>query len=151
MNRLLRRLLLGIQEIPFFDSHKVRPRLLKMAGVKIEGHIHVGEHVIMDTLHPELISIGEGSAVTMGCIILTHFMHPNKDNPYRTFTTGNVKIGKNVFIGANTTICQPVTIGDNSVIAAGSVVIKDIPANEIWGGVPAHFIKKRYEAENKIL
>ena len=39
-------------------------------------------------------------------------------------------------------ICQPVTIGDNSAIAAGAVVTKDIPPGEIWGGVPAKFIKK---------
>ena len=49
----------------------------------------------------------------------------------------------NCFIGANTVICNPVTIGANSVVGAGSVVTKDIPDNEIWGGNPAHFIKKR--------
>ena len=49
----------------------------------------------------------------------------------------------NAFIGANTVICNSVTIGRNAVVGAGSVVTKDIPDNEIWGGNPAHFIKKR--------
>ena len=52
-----------------------------------------------------------------------------------------VVIGDNVFIGAHSTILKGVTIGDNSIIGACSVVSKDIPANEIWAGNPAVFIK----------
>ena len=46
-----------------------------------------------------------------------------------------------VFIGAHSIILKGVTIGKNSIVGAGSVVVKDIPANEIWGGNPAAFIK----------
>ena len=53
-----------------------------------------------------------------------------------------VKIGKNVWIGANSIILSGVTIGDNSVVGAGSVVTKDIPANTIAVGNPAKVIKK---------
>lgn len=53
-----------------------------------------------------------------------------------------VHIKQNVWIGANATILKGVTIGMNSVIAAGSVVTKDVPDNCIYGGVPAKFIKK---------
>lgn len=48
-----------------------------------------------------------------------------------------------VWLGANVIILKGVKIGKNAVIAAGAVVNKDVPANEIWGGVPAKFIKKR--------
>lgn len=53
-----------------------------------------------------------------------------------------VVIGDNVFIGAHTTILKGVIIGENSVIGACSVISKNIPANEIWAGNPAAFIKK---------
>ena len=52
-----------------------------------------------------------------------------------------VKIGRNVWIATNCTILKGVTIGDNSIIAAGSVVIGNIPANTVAGGVPARVLK----------
>lgn len=53
-----------------------------------------------------------------------------------------ILIGNDAFIGANCYIGKGVTIGERSIIAAGSVVVKSVPADEIWGGNPAKFIKK---------
>lgn len=53
-----------------------------------------------------------------------------------------VVIGKNVWIGSNATILPGVTIGDNSVVAAGAVVTKDVSENTVVAGVRAKFIKK---------
>jgi maltose O-acetyltransferase len=50
-------------------------------------------------------------------------------------------VGANVWVGANCVLLPGVTIGDNSLIAAGSVVSHDVPPNEIWGGVPAKKLK----------
>ena len=55
--------------------------------------------------------------------------------------TAPVRIGSRVFVGANAIVCKGVTIGDEAVVAAGSVVICDIPAGEIWGGNPARRVK----------
>lgn len=52
-----------------------------------------------------------------------------------------VVIGNDVFIGAKSIILKGVTIGENSVIGAGSVVTKTVPANQIWAGNPAKFIR----------
>jgi acetyltransferase-like isoleucine patch superfamily enzyme len=59
-----------------------------------------------------------------------HMLHP-----------APIHIGNRVWIGSNVVITKGVTIGDNSVIAAGAVVTKDIPANVVAGGVPAKVIK----------
>jgi acetyltransferase-like isoleucine patch superfamily enzyme len=58
-------------------------------------------------------------------------------------TTKEIILQDDVWIGTSCVIMQGVTIGEGSVIAAGSVVNKSIPPYEVWAGVPARFIKKR--------
>lgn len=53
-----------------------------------------------------------------------------------------IVLGKNVWVGSNSTILQGVTVGDNAVVAAGAVVNKNVPDNVVVGGVPAKIIKK---------
>ncbi len=67
--------------------------------------------------------------------------HPIAPNDRQTLTAGCIHIKRNAWIGANATILQGVTIGENSVVAAGAVVSKDIPDNTIVGGIPAKIIK----------
>lgn len=55
--------------------------------------------------------------------------------------TAPVRIGNHVFIGARCIIGKGITIGEKSIVAAGSVVTKNIPPKEMWGGNPAKFIK----------
>lgn len=52
-----------------------------------------------------------------------------------------IRLGKNVWVGSNSTILRGVSIGENAIIAAGSVVTRDVPANTIVGGVPAKYIR----------
>jgi hypothetical protein len=52
-----------------------------------------------------------------------------------------VSIGKNVWIADSAIICKGVSIGENSIIGAGSIVVKDIPANAIAGGNPAAVLR----------
>ncbi len=54
----------------------------------------------------------------------------------------SINIGNHVWIGCNVTILKGVNIGDNSIIAAGSIVNKDVPKNCLAGGNPARIIKK---------
>lgn len=67
--------------------------------------------------------------------------HPIEPNERHSLMVGHIHIKKNVFIGAGATILQGVTIGENSVVAAGAVVSKDVPDNTIVGGIPAKIIK----------
>lgn len=61
------------------------------------------------------------------------------------YSKGPVVIGKNVWIGDKATILPGVTIGDNAVIAANSVVTKDVAANTVVGGCPARLLKNHFE------
>lgn len=117
-----------------WPSKAVRPRMAKLAGVDVDLEwSHIGENVIFDSMHPEKIHIAKCTAITMGCKILTHYLDA-KQKDISHYTVGDVYIGERCFLGANTVICAPVTIGNDSIIAAGAVVTKDIPPYEVWGG-----------------
>ena len=63
-------------------------------------------------------------------------------NPDTSAKTAPIHISKGAFIGACSIVLKGVTIGERSVIGAGSVVTKNVPADEIWAGNPAKFIKR---------
>lgn len=94
------------------------------------------------------LKIGNNVKIGGGTAIYTTDFHSldasirksNDDMKYRVSLP--VVIEDNVFIGAKSIILKGVTIGENSIVGAGSVVTKSIPANEIWAGNPARFIKK---------
>lgn len=94
---------------------------------------------LFDTNYPQDIFIEEGVRLTSGVKIVTHFMNPNTGS----YDRGKVHICKGAYLGMNTLVVKPVTIGERAIIGAGSVVTKDIPANEVWAGNPAKFIRKR--------
>lgn len=60
-------------------------------------------------------------------------------------------VGNDVWIGRESIIMPGVKIGDGAIIAAYSVVVKDVPAYTVYGGNPAKFIKDRFDAELKDL
>ena len=87
------------------------------------------------------IIIDEGALIGHGVVLATlnHDMDPEKR---QALHPAPIHIGKRVWIGANATICPGVTIGDNAVVAAGAVVVKDVPPDTIVGGVPAKIIRE---------
>ena len=87
------------------------------------------------------IFIDDGALIGHGVVLATlnHDLDPAKRQQLHP---APIHIGKNVWIGANATVTQGVTIGDNAVVAAGAVVNKDVEENTIVGGVPARFIKR---------
>lgn len=118
-----------------------RQIFVKLGGVNIKGPCLIYKDVSFDSVAPELITIGKGVRLTRGCIILTHYLMPDLEGVH--FRLGEVKIEDDVFVGANTVICNSVTIGKGAVIGAGSIVTKNIPAYQVWAGNPARYIKDR--------
>ena len=133
-------LFLYMSNLPM-PGHKIRPRLVSWGGVDCKNPhtCFIGTNVHFDSVAPERIHIGEYCAITTGVVFLTHYQNSETGEWF----LGDVYIGNNVFIGANTIITKAVTIGNNVLIGAGSIVTKDIPDNEVWAGNPARFIRKR--------
>ncbi len=147
--RFFRLIFLHIQSLPM-PSRAVRPRIAKWGGVNIvsPSKTFIGANVWFDTDYPYNITIEEHVTLTLGSKIFTHYVF-FKNNSHN-YKIGKVLIKKHAWIGANTIICQPVTIGENAVVGAGSVVTKNIPDNQVWAGNPARFIKFRdgFEIQN---
>jgi acetyltransferase-like isoleucine patch superfamily enzyme len=95
----------------------------------VEGTLSIGNTVIYDTdfhvLDPQIRS--------------------NKNLDKQGAKKTVVCLANNVFIGAHSTILKGVTIGENSVIGACSLIAKNIPSNEIWAGNPAKSIRKLHD------
>jgi len=86
------------------------------------------------------ITIGDNTLVGHNAVMAT-LNHGFAPEDRGTTYPAPIIIGKNVWIGANVTIVAGVTVGDNSILAAGAVVTKDVPENAVVGGVPAKVIK----------
>ena len=104
-------------------------------------------------LYSNLISIGNNVHCASNTHFITHDVaHVMLNNKYNVDTycerIGCIKIGNNVFVGANVTILMNVEIGDNIIIGANSVVTKSIPSNSVIAGVPAKIIKSFDEYVN---
>ena len=90
---------------------------------------------------PNLITIGENTTIAGGVHLVTHDNSVCKVLPDTTDVFGRINIGKNCFIGQNAIVLLGVTIPDNVIVAAGSVVTKSVPeSNVIVGGNPARII-----------
>ncbi len=142
-----------------------RKRELRSFGVRFGKVIYFGRHLHIHS--PGRIQIGERA--TFGSHVqLMNFARINVGDDFLcagnlVINTGNhdpetlvpgaapVTIGKRVWCGTNVTILGGVTIGDDVVIGAGSLVIKSIPSNSIAGGVPARILRPLARPEGEKL
>lgn len=129
-------------------SFKARCRIEVLNG----AHLTIGDNVGLSCVAISCFSsidIGDNVKIGAGVHIFDTDFHSLDYYERRVAESDSLKskkkpivIGNDVFIGAMTIILKGVTIGQRSIIGAGSVVTKSIPADEIWGGNPAKFIRK---------
>ena len=116
---------------------KLRNKLIKeqnlgdlvKKGLKVGKNLNMQSSCIIDNSHCWLIEIGDNVTLAPRVHILAHDASTKLALGYTKI--GRVKIGNNVFIGANTTILPNVKIGNNVIIGANSLVSKDIPDNKV--------------------
>jgi acetyltransferase-like isoleucine patch superfamily enzyme len=105
-------------------------------GMKVGAYTSFALMVMPDVFFPERITVGRNCIIGYNTTILTH------EYLIQEYRLGDVVIGNDVMIGANCTILPGIVIGDHAVIAAGSVVHKDVAAGRFVGGNPIQEIKR---------
>jgi maltose O-acetyltransferase len=104
-------------------------------GLQVGRSVYIARGCYFDPGYAWLISIGDETTLGPRVTILTHDAAPKLRTGYSRIAP--VRIGARVFIGANTTILPGVTVGDDAIIGAGSVVRRDVPAGTVVAGNPA--------------
>jgi acetyltransferase-like isoleucine patch superfamily enzyme len=127
-----------------FSNQYQYQNILKRDGVTIGKDCEICKDVMFGS-EPYMITLGNHVRITSGCKFITHdggvWVLRKLKNEETIDMFGKITIKDNVHIGINAIIMPGVTIGENCIIGCGAVVTKSIPANQIWGGVPAKFIK----------
>lgn len=90
--------------------------------------------VMLDVMFPEKISVGRNTVIGYNTTILAH------EYLIKEYRLGEVVIGDEVMIGANSTIMPGVTIGNGAIVSAGTLVYKDVPPGSFVGGNPMRII-----------
>ncbi len=123
-----------------FPKAKIGENCNVCANVLIENDVVIGNNVTIKSGVQVWDGITIEDDVFVGPnVTFTNDLFPRSKNPEWELTRTVIKKGSS--IGANATILCGITIGENAMIGAGSVVTKDVPAGELWVGNPARFVR----------
>ncbi len=124
------------------------------------GNYSYGELNVVSFNNKSHLRIGNFVSIAQNVVFMLdveHFTNHISTFPFRVkvlesvkdeaHSKGDIVIGDDVWIGYGATVMSGVHVGQDAVIATGAVVTKNIPPFEVWGGVPAKFIKKRFPDE----
>ena len=131
-------------------ANPVGPASKTQLIVKAGAQLHIGNNVGISNSSlfcSQSITIENNVLIGNGCMIWDTDFHPiayseRLAHPNNGFVSKPIVIRQGAFIGAASSILKGVEIGERSVIGAGSVITRSIPADEIWAGNPAVFIRK---------
>ena len=128
------------KDVTFYLPAEAEANPLLTLGKKV----FIGRNTFIALYQP--VKIGDFCMIGAYCYIATNnHRYERRDIPMKEqgHTYAPISIEEDVWIGTHVVILPGVTIGKGAIIAAGSLVNKDVPAYQIWGGMPARFIKER--------
>ena len=108
----------------------LRPALHRLRGVRIGRNVWISQHVYIDEIHPEAVSIGDNCTVGIRTSIIAHIYWGRVQEKS---SARPVTIEPDVFIGPHCVILPGVRIGRGAVIKAGTVVSRDVPPGVFYG------------------
>jgi maltose O-acetyltransferase len=111
---------------------------LQRAGLRLGHNVFVAGGTHLDPDFCWLIEIGDDTVISLGVMVLAHDASTRRHVGYTR--VARVRIGSRVFIGAHAIVLPGVTVGDDAVVGAGSVVRHDVAPGTVVAGNPAHRI-----------
>lgn len=140
--------------LPLLDLKNINARIEPGAIIRDQAEIHDGAVIMMGAVINIGAIVGEGTMIDMGAVlggratvgkrchvgagaILAGVIEPASATP--------VVIEDDVLIGANAVVLEGIRVGQGAVVAAGAIVVSDVPANAVVAGVPARVIKMKDE------
>jgi acetyltransferase-like isoleucine patch superfamily enzyme len=141
MQLILKRYGANIGSNCVIETGQVFHNCKKYSNLNIGNNCHIGKNCFFD-LRGE-ITIKDNVVISMQCTFITHTDLSNSFlSKYYSSVSGKIFIDHDSYLGANSTLLMNTSIGNNVLIAAGSVVNKNVNSNSMVGGVPARLIKK---------
>ena len=114
---------------------KSKPFFYRLMGIKIGKNVQIMPQFKADIFFPELITIEDGCVIGQDAFFTCHEFNTKE------FRYGPITIKENVLIGARSFVLPGVTIGENSLVSAMTLVYKDVPSNVLAFGSPLQFKK----------
>ncbi len=129
----------------------LRDAPIRLAVFEGMGRVRVGDHVLINPgariVSAKAIEIGNNCLLAMHCHLSDADWHDTHHRIYAPGATAAIKLGDNVWLGDSVKVLKGVTIGDNTIVGAGAVVTKDLPANVMAGGNPARVLQALPEGD----
>lgn len=126
---------------------KVRPWVLKKIGCKIGKDVFIGSGVWIDSGHSDLITIEDHAHLDARCVVLCHKRdlseyYVGDDYAKFPYKKAPIRLCRGCSVGTDTILMPGVTVGEGSIVGAGSIVTKDIPAWTVAVGRPAKAVRQ---------
>ena len=129
-----------------FNPRKFRPILMRKIGCKVGNGCFIGDNVRIDLGHADMITLEDGVSIAGGARLLCHQRdfsdyYIGKDYNKLGYVIKPILLKKGCLVGMESFILPGVTVGEGAIIAAGSLVTKDVPAWTVVSGRPAKFVR----------